>query len=238
MNAGMYAALTGNLSAQRRLDVISNNLANASTTGFKADQIQFESVLANVKNSTQGPVFSNDRYSTDYSAGSLQRTDNSFDVALEGDGFFVVNTPQGTAYTRQGNFHLGSNGRLVTADGYEVQGGGGPITVPGNGKVEIGSNGQVSVNGNAVGTISTADFAKPYALNKLGNGLFQPADPNAATTVSTAGIKQGYLETSNVKAVVEMSRLIEASRYFEICAKAVKTYDDLTARAANDLGKV
>ena len=74
MNAGMYAALTGNLSAQRRLDVISNNLANASTTGFKADQIQFESVLANVKNSTQGPVFSNDRYSTDYSAGSLQRT--------------------------------------------------------------------------------------------------------------------------------------------------------------------
>ncbi|QWV93616.1 flagellar basal-body rod protein FlgF [Geomonas oryzisoli] len=238
MNAGMYAALTGNLSAQRRLDVISNNLANASTTGFKADQIQFESVLANVKNSTQGPVFSNDRYSTDFSAGSLQRTDNALDVALEGDGFFVVNTPQGTAYTRQGSFHLSGNGRLVTADGYEVQGSGGAITVPANGKVEIGSGGQVSVNGNAVGTISTVDFAKPYALNKLGNGLFQPADPNAATTASTAGIKQGYLETSNVKAVVEMSRLIEASRYFEICAKAVKTYDDLTARAANDLGKV
>ncbi|WP_224959643.1 flagellar basal-body rod protein FlgF [Geomonas subterranea] len=238
MNAGMYAALTGNLSAQRRLDVISNNLANASTTGFKADQIQFESVLANVKNSTQGPVFSNDRYSTDFSAGSLQRTDNALDVALEGDGFFAVSTPQGTAYTRQGNFHLASNGRLVTADGYELQGGGGPITVPANGKVEIGPTGQVSVNGNTVGTISTVDFAKPYAFNKLGNGLFQPADPNAATTASTAGIKQGYLETSNVKAVVEMSRLIETSRYFEICAKAVKTYDDLTSRAANDLGKV
>ncbi|MBU5611500.1 flagellar basal-body rod protein FlgF [Geomonas azotofigens] len=238
MNAGMYAALTGNLSAQRRLDVISNNLANASTTGFKADQIQFESVLANVKNSTQGPVFSNDRYSTDFSAGALQRTDNSLDLALEGDGFFAVSTPQGTAYTRQGNFHLTGNGRLVTADGYEVQGSGGPITVPASGKVEIGSGGQVSVNGNAVGTISAVDFAKPYAMNKLGNGLFQPADPNAATTASTAGIKQGYLETSNVKAVVEMSRLIEASRYFEICAKAVKTYDDLTSRAANDLGKI
>lgn len=237
MNAGMYAALTGNLSAQRRLDVISNNLANANSTGFKADQIQFESVLANVKNSTQGPVFSNDRYSTDFTAGTLQRTDNALDVALEGDGFFTVNTPQGTAYTRQGSFHRGPDGKLVTADGYEVQGAGGSISVNA-GKVEIGPNGQVSVNGNTVGTIATVDFPKPYAMNKLGNGLFQPADPNAATTASTAGIKQGYLETSNVKAVVEMSRLIETSRYFEICAKAVKTYDDMNSRAANDLGKI
>ena len=243
MNSGMYAALTGNLSAQRRLDVISNNLANASTTGFKADRIQFESVLANVKNSTDGPIFSNDRYSTDFSAGGMQQTGNALDVALEGDGFFVVNTPQGTAYTRQGSFHRSATGRLVTADGYEVQGGGGPITVNG-GKVEIGDDGTVSVQqpgqttSTTVGTIATVDFPKPYAMEKLGNGLFRPSDPQAATVASTAGVKQGYLETSNVKAVVEMSRLIEASRYFEICAKAVKTYDDMNNRAANDLGKI
>lgn len=243
MNSGMYAALTGNLSAQRRLDVVSNNLANANTTGFKADRIQFESILANVKNSTDGPVFSNDRYSTDFSSGGLQQTGNALDVALEGDGFFVVNTPQGIAYTRQGSFHRSANGRLVTADGYEVQGSGGAITVNG-GKVEIGNDGTVSVQqagqtaATTVGTLTTVDFPKPYAMEKLGNGLFRPSDPQAATVASTAGVKQGYLETSNVKAVVEMSRLIEASRYFEICAKAVKTYDDMNNRAANDLGKI
>ena len=238
MNTGMYAALTGNLSAQRRLDVISNNLANASTTGFKADQIQFESILASVKNSTEGPVFSNDRYSTDFSSGGLQRTDNALDVALEGDGFFVGNTPQGIAYTRQGNFHRGPGGKLVTADGYEVQGGGGAITLNGGSKIEIGGNGQVSVDGNVVGNISVVDFPRPYALDKAGNGLYLPTNPQTATTASSAGVKQGYLESSNVKVVVEMARMIEASRYFEICAKAVKAYDDLNARAANDLGKV
>lgn len=243
MNSGMYAALTGNLSAQRRLDVISNNLANANTAGFKADRIQFESILANVKNSTEGPIFSNERYSTDFSSGALRQTGNALDVALEGDGFFAVNTPQGIAYTRQGSFHRGTGGRLVTADGYEVQGAGGPITVNG-GKIEIGSDGTVSVQqagqatATTVGVIAKVDFPKPYAMEKLGNGLFRPSDPQAGTVASTAGVKQGYLETSNVNAVVEMSRLIETSRYFEICAKAVKTYDDLTNRAANDLGKV
>ena len=237
MNSGMYAALTGNLSAQRRLDVISNNLANAGTTGFKADQIQFESVLANVKNPTQAPVFSNDRYSTDYSPGALQRTENPLDVALEGDGFFVVNTPQGTAYTRQGNFHRGAGGRLVTADGYEVQGNNGPIVVAG-GRIDIAGDGAVTVNGAVAGTLAKVDFPKPYALEKAGGGLFVPAGPQAAPAATATEVKQGYLESSNVKVVVEMARMIEASRYFEICTKAVKSYDDMTARAANDLGKV
>ena len=110
MNSGMYAALSGNLSALRRLEVVSNNLANASTPGFKADQLQFESVLANVKNPTsQDPALSNERFFTDFSAGGLQKSDNVLDVALDGDGFFVVNTPDGPAYTRQGNFHRGAD---------------------------------------------------------------------------------------------------------------------------------
>lgn len=238
MNSGIYAALSGNLSAQRRLDVISNNLANSSTAGFKADQIQFESVLANVKNPTQQvPVFSNDRYSTDYSPGALQRTENTLDVALEGDGFFVVNTPQGPAYTRQGNFFRGLGGRLVNADGFEVQGSGGPIAI-GGGKVEIAGNGEVVVNGATVGTLSKVDFPKPYQLTKIGGGLFVPANPQAAPAPTQASVKQGYLETSNVKVVVEMARMIETSRYFETCAKAVKSYDDMTAKAVNELGKV
>ena len=238
MNSGMYAALSGNLTATRRLDVIANNLANASTAGFKADQIQFESVLAGVKNpSAQDPALSSERYSTDFSAGALQKSDNSLDLALEGDGFFVVSTPQGPAYTRQGNFHRGAGGKLVNVDGYEVQGQGGAISVTG-GQVDIGSGGAVTVDGALSGTLSRVDFPKPYALNKAGGGLFVPADPQATPTASTAGVKQGFLESSNVKVVVEMARMIETSRYFDSCTKAIKSYDDMASKAANDLGKV
>ncbi|OGU10262.1 MAG: flagellar basal-body rod protein FlgF [Geobacteraceae bacterium GWC2_58_44] len=238
MNSGMYAALSGNLSAMRRLEVISNNLANASTPGFKGDQIQFESVLAAVNNPTQvTPVFSNEQFSTDFTQGSLQKSDNVLDLALDGDGFFVVNTPQGPAYTRQGNFHRGAGGRLVNGDGYELQGKNGPISVAG-GRIEIGAAGVVTVDGVASGTLAQVDFPKPYQLAKAGGGLFVPSNPQTATTPSAAEVKQGYLESSNVKVIVEMARMIEASRYFESCAKAVKSYDDMTAKAANELGKV
>lgn len=236
MNSGMYAALSGNLSAMRRLDVIANNLANASTTAYKADQMAFESVLAGVKNSSQEPVYSSDRFSTDFSQGTMQKTDNTLDVALEGEGFFVVNTPDGAAYTRNGNFHIGPGGKLVTGEGYEVQGSGGPINLK-SGKIDISSAGVVSVNGSAAGTLAQVDFPKPYALMKTGSGLFVPANGQAPAP-SNAQVRQGFLEGSNVKVVVEMARMIETSRYFESCARAVRSYDDLAAKAANDLGKV
>jgi flagellar basal-body rod protein FlgF len=237
MNSGMYAALSGNVSALRRLEVISNNLANANTPGFKADQLQFESVLANVKNPTQEPVFSSEKFWTDFSAGPIQKSDNVFDVALNGDGFFAVNTPQGTAYTRQGNFHRDAGGKLVTADGYEVQGQNGPLTLNGN-RIEISDNGTVTVDGAPAGRLTVVDFPKPYAFTKAGGGLFVPANPQAAATASNAEVKQGYLESSNVKVVAEMAKMIEATRYFESCAKAVKSYDDMATKAANELGKV
>jgi len=243
MNSGMYAALSGNLTALRRLEVVSNNLANASTPGFKADQLQFESVLASAQQSGaqqaggETPVLASERFYTDFAPGNLQRSDNVFDVALDGEGFFVVNTPDGPAYTRQGNFHRGPGGKLVTADGYEVQGQGGSVNVSGK-QVLIDNKGVVNVDGNAVGTLATVDFPKPYQLTKVGSGLFRPADPQAATSAATAQVKQGFLEGSNVKVMVEMSRMIEANRYFELCTKAVKNYDDLATKAVNDLGKV
>jgi flagellar basal-body rod protein FlgG len=239
MNSGVYSALSGNLTAQRRLEVLSNNLANANTVGFKADQIQFETLLATAAGTqptSETPAISTERFSTDFSQGSLQKTDNTLDVALDGDGFFAVNTPQGIAYTRQGSFHRAPGGRLVTAEGYEVQGTGN-LTINGS-QIEINGKGQITADGAQVGTLSVFDFPKPYQFNKLGGGLFQPATPQATPGPSTAEVKQGYLEGSNVKVIVEMARMIEASRYFESCAKAVKSYDDMAAKAANDLGKV
>lgn len=205
MNSGMYAALSGALSAQRRLEVISNNLANAGTPGFKADRIQFESVLARVKvPGVLEPVFSNESFSTDFSSGSLHQTDNTLDLALDGEGFFVVSTPEGTAYTRQGNFRRSGSGKLVTAEGHEVQGSNGPITLSGS-RVQVSSSGVVTVDGNTAGTISQVDFPKPYAFSKQGNGLFVPSDPRAVPTASRAGVKQGFVEGSNVNVIAEIA---------------------------------
>lgn len=244
MNSGLYAALSGNLAAMRRLDVISNNLANANTAGFKGDRLQFESVLASSKSQSQAaaspndsPVFSSEIFFTDYSPGPLKQTGNTLDVALDGDGFFVVNTPQGRAYTRQGNFRMDSAGRLVTSEGYEVQGGG-PITING-GRVDIDAKGAILVDGTPAGTLDIVDFQKPYALQKLGEGLFIPANPQETpVNVTTTTVQQGTLEGSNVNVVAEMVRMIETTRYFESCQKVVRSYDDITGKAANDLGRI
>ena len=126
----------------------------------------FESLVTNAKNLAQGanpgntPVLSGDRFYTDFSPGSLKQTGNTLDLALEGDGFFVINTPQGKAYTRQGNFQRDGNGKLVTIDGYEVLGSG-PITIE-NGKVDIDTSGNIAVNGvpvagRAAGAVDAAD---------------------------------------------------------------------------------
>jgi flagellar basal-body rod protein FlgF len=245
MNSGMYAALTGNMIAQQRLDVLTNNLANVNTAGFKRDRMVFESVLGTVKNPSQGsgsltdaPVMSGASFATDYSAGPLKQTDNTLDLALEGDGFFVVNTPQGRAYTRQGNFHLDAGNRLVNAEGYEVLANGAPVTING-GKVEIDGKGGVSVDGNQVASLEIVDFPKPYPLQKTGSVQFVPAGPGGdeQPAVNTS-IRQGFLEDSNVNPLLEMAQLIETNRYFESCVKAVQSFDNMASKAANDLGRL
>ncbi len=233
MDSGMYAALSGNLIAMKKLDVVANNLANIGTAGFKKDRIMFESLLDNAANPNQA----GDRMDTDYSAGSTRQTGNTLDLALEGDGFFVVNTPQGTAYTRQGRFHLGSNGKLLTNEGYEVQGGG-TISLPG-GKLDIDSKGRISVAGKDVATLDIVDFPKPYSLKKVGSTLFVPADEQSyPVSARNTRVQQGFLEDSNVNAIQEMAQLIETNRFFEACQKVMKSHDEMKDKAVNELGKL
>ncbi|RNC67259.1 MAG: flagellar basal-body rod protein FlgF [Desulfuromonadales bacterium] len=242
MNSGIYSALTGNIAAMKRLDVISNNLANVNTPGFKKDRMTFESMLQQVNaqpkanGGTDAPIYAETAFFTDYAQGPVKQTGNTFDLALDGDGFFVVTTPDGQkAYTRQGNFRLDSTGKLVTADGNQVGGG---ITITG-GKVEINAKGEIFVDGGQVGTLEVVDFPKPYAFQKLGSALFVPADPQVTSQpVKGEPVRQGYMEESNVSAVQEMVQMIETNRYFEMCTKVVKAYDDLTAKAANEIGKL
>lgn len=245
MNSGMFAAVSGNLAAMRRLDIISNNLANVNTSGFKKEKMSFEGLLAGAANppavpqgTTADPILQKENVYIDYSSGPVSQTGNPLDLALDGDGFFAVTTPDGTAYTRQGNFRLSADGTLVTSDGYPLMGqGGGAIRIQGN-RVEIDAKGAIAVDGTPSGTISLVDFEKPYNLTKIGSTLFVPAGQQEARQITTTQIRQGHLEGSNVESITEMVQMIETTRYFEACSKVVKGFDDVAAKAVNELGKI
>lgn len=245
MNNGMLAAISGNLVAQQRLDVLSNNLANVNTSGFKRDRLIFGNVLGSVKIPSQEtgttsaePMMAVASFATDYADGPLKQTGNTFDLALEGSGFFVINTPDGRAYTRQGNFHIDANNKLVNLDGFELMGSGGPITITG-GSVVIDSKGGVIVDGNQVASLAVVDFPKPYELEKIGNVQFKSAGSEAdEQPVKGTMVKQGYLEDSNVNPLIEMAQLIETNRYYESCVKAIQNYDNIAGKTVNEFGKL
>lgn len=245
MNSGMYAAVSGSLAAMRRLDMISNNLANINTPGFKKDNMAFEGLLAGPVSPpavpqamTADPILQKENLYIDYSAGPISQSGNPLDLSLDGDGFFAVTTPEGTAYTRQGNFRTSVDGTLVTVDGYPLQGAGGAVVRIQGSRVEIDAKGGVTVDGLQSGALSIVDFEKPYAMNKTGNALFVPTDPEAATQASKARVQQGFIEGSNVNSILEMVQMIETNRYFEACSKVIKGFDDITAKAASELGRV
>jgi len=245
MNRGMYSAVSGNIASMQMMDVITNNLANVNTSGYKKDRMVFESILNEAKNPTlpagsltDGPILAEYSVETDFSPGSVKQTGNPLDLSLDGEGFFVVNTPGGKAYTRQGNFHMDSENRVVSSEGYELQGTGGSITIKG-GKLEINSKGEVFVDGQQAGTINIVDFPKPYKLQKLGSALFVPSEENGAEQPAVGTrINQGSIEGSNVQSLLEMVTLIANTRFYEQCVKTVQSYDQMAAKAANDLGKV
>lgn len=252
MNSGMYSALSGNLAAMKRLDVIANNLANVGTSGFKQDRLAFESVLAGTQNppavppgKTADPTLLADRMVTDYGSGALVQTGNTFDLAIQGDGFFSVRTPDGTAYTRQGSFRLAVDGTLVTANGFPVLSEEGePIVIDMAGRATgarpvVDSQGNVTLDNEPTGRIAVYDFPKPYQLEKIAGTFFLPkqgAAPQLAGPMTT--VSQGTLEQSNVDSISEMVQMVEASRFFESCSKVVRAFDDMAAKAVNELARV
>ncbi len=245
MNSGMYAAVSGDMALMQRMDVITNNLANINTVGFKKDRMTFSTMLDSVKNPTRSvgtltsaPVLNDFNVETDFSAGALKNTGNPLDLALDGKGFFVVDTPQGKAYTRQGNFHLDAGGRVITADGFAVQGNSGPITIKG-GNVMINEKGEVSVDGQQVATLKVVDFPQPYRLEKIGGAMFVPAGQNMVEQPATGTlVRQETLEDSNVQPLLEMASLIESTRFYESSVKTIQSFDEMANKAANDLGRV
>ncbi len=249
MSGGIYMSAAGAMAYEKRMQVISNNLANINTSGFKKDKGHFliidspDSIKEDLEKKSistgkqQPPLWLQFETITDFSAGPMKHTGNPFDLALEGDGFFCIKTEQGTQYTRNGNFSLDQDGMLVTMDGLPVLGEGGPINIEGD-TFTVGVKGNISVDGNLVDTIKIVGFEKPDALEKTENSLFAIADKNEVESkAENTGVSQGFIELSNVNAIRMMTEMIEVLRGYESYQKAIKTADEANAKAINDVGR-
>lgn len=243
MDRGIYAAASGGLLNTTRLDVIANNLANLNTVGFKAQRLaarqqQFSETLAsslpNISAQAQGdftqtPAVMQDGIYTDFSPGPISETGNPLHVALsKPNQFFVVTTPQGEAYTRAGNFSLNAEGTLVTADGLEVQGDGGAITLP-PGEVSITSNGSVVVNKEVVARLRVAEIEDTKQLQRIEGVRFILRNAQANTV--PAEVVPRSIEMANINPVQAMVDMINANRAFEAYSKSARTIDDLNTEA-------
>jgi flagellar basal-body rod protein FlgG len=230
-----------------RLEMLANNVANINTVGYKGEKAVFrvpEETAPEEETppedrmqplSPYAPPFST---MVDFSPGAIQQTGNPLDVALDGEGFFNIQTPDGVQYTRQGSFTLDSDGVLVTQDGYPVLGEGGEITIE-NGRVEIDATGGVFVDGDEVGRLEVTGFTDNGSLEKAGNGRFVATDPAlVGDRPENTTLEQGYLESANVNPVRAMTEMIETSRAFEAYQKVIHSADEATEKSINSVGRV
>ena len=235
-------AASGMRSRMESLELLANNVANASTGGYKADREFYSLYLApEAQDSEAAPLMPViDRPWIDLSQGVVHDTGNPLDLALTGKGFFAVNGPGGPLYTRNGSFSLASDGRLVTTDGYAVRGADGqPLVLQGTRNVEISADGTVQQDGNVIGKLEIADFSSTAGLAKQGNNYFRVADPSqAAAAASDAAVGQGKLESSNTGSAEAAVRLVSVMRQFEMLQKAVTLGAEMNRHAVEEVAKV
>lgn len=257
MVKGLYTGYTGLLNEQNRMDILTNNLANASTTGFKKEGTtsqSFDAVLAyKIKDASEIPniprnigintpgVKIGENY-TDYSQGSFRLTNNPYDVALGEEGFFAIEftNKQGqvsTKYTRDGSFTLNKDGFMVTKDGDYVLGTNGRIKLDPNKESLIDKSGNIYQNDVLAAKMRVDDFADYNYLEHYGENMYQPVE-GATLQASNATVFSGTLEASNVQTVSEMVQMITVTRAYETNQKIVQAHDSTLEIAANQLGKL
>jgi flagellar basal-body rod protein FlgF len=250
MDRGTYAAASAGFANLMRLQVVSNNLANMNTAGFKREFIiteeqSFDKTLA-AQQATQDPYAKGDhdrvngtvsvKSVTDFSPGAIKNTGSNLDVALQNEkDFFVVAGPQGSLYTRAGSFSIDSAGNLVTADGLAVQGDGGAINIPEGGAVRITDAGEVFAGNQALGRLQVARFEDPSTLTRVGNTRFEAQ--GAAPELVPAEVVPNSLEMANVSVVSNIVELMTTSRGFESYVKVAQSVDELNKAAINDIGR-
>ena len=250
MVKGLYTAYSGLTVQQKRLDVVSNNLANATTTGYKKEGLttqSFKDVYGiKVKDETVGYINQNigtlnlgakvGESFRSWDQGSLKNTESSYDFALAGDGFFSISFTNkagetSTLYTRDGSFQMNSEGYLVTKDGDYVLGeSGDPIVLPTDiSKLTVDSTGRIYADGQYVDTFGIVDFEDYDYIEAYGENLYRAVD-GATFKDSTASVNQGYLETSNINVVSEMVDMINIAREFESNQKIVNSIDEMLGK--------
>ena len=244
MDNSLLVSLSQQLAAYRAMGVIANNLANASTPGFKREAAKFEEYIAQMRpgegqTGMQSVSFVKDAgILRDTSQGNIQRTGATYDLAIAGKGYFAVQTPQGLRYTRDGHFSLDANGQIVTSDGHALQGDGGAITItPDDGAIQIAHDGTLSGKTGQLAKIRIVDFADAATTMKKEGGNLYFTDQPAIVPTGTS-LRQGMLESSNVQPVIEISRMIEVMRAYEATATLSKSHEDLKRQAIEKLGRM
>ncbi len=262
MHEGIFIAASAAYKQERVLAVITNNLANVNNTGFKRDGLVFKEILspfeddlnldaareillsAELANPPTSYVGITEFY-TDHGAGPQTQTGNSLDLAIEGEGFFVVQTNAGIRYTRNGIFRLDQDGHIVNQEGAQLlDKNKKPIKLDSrNGQISIDSSGDVFVGRGLANTpsgkIHLVKFADPSLLQKKGSAMYSwTGGPNGEQTIENPNIRQGFLEGSNVNAVQDMSRLMMSVRAFETYQKIIQTIDSADERSVNNIGRV
>lgn len=221
----MTRPVQGGLRQERKLDVVSNHLANADTAGFKRDILSFSETLHSL-------------VTTDLTQGPITKTDNPLDLALSDEGFFKIETPQGVRYTRDGSFTLDNEGFLVTQNGHAVLSGGAPVQLNGD-NIYISETGMINVDNEEVGPIDIVSFEDKRNLYKDGSNLYlYKGDAGDETQPANIAVVQGGLELSNVNPVMEMTSMIQVSRTYETYEKMLRTFDEVDGLAVNSVGVV
>ena len=238
MQNGLYVALSSQIALEKRLNTIADNVANASTIGFRATGVKFEDVVSGINDKALSFVTSGDTYISDTN-GPLRETGNPFDFAIKGDAWFGIETPAGTVMTRDGRFTLTENGELVTIEGYPVlDAGGAPIQLdPRNGPPRAGADGSLRQGDNLVGALGLFNFDPGPNFVRFGNSGIVPAgEPEPVVDRLDAGVVQGFLEESNVNPVLEITRLIMVQRAFENGAAMIRDTESSYDEAIKTLG--
>lgn len=243
MDSGFYASFTGLAARMQALDVLANNIANVNTTGFKGQHEFYREVVASLNPSISVLNRAINDYgvlggsSVDLSQGNFETTGNSLDAAIEGPGFFVAQTSQGTDLTRNGAFQLNAKRQLTTADGSLVLGEQGPISIP-SGKISIGPDGTISVDGAIAGRLKIVELQAGTEPEELGGSYFS-APANAQGPAVASAVREGSLETANVNAVAGTVNLIGLQRQAELLQRALAVFDsDFNKTAVTQLPQV
>jgi flagellar basal-body rod protein FlgF len=249
MQNALYVGLSRQIALHREMDVIANNLANMDTNGFKADGVTFEEFLSsNARVNRSSPAdqrvsFVRESGSiTDFSQGTLQQTGGALDLAIRGEGYFVVDTPQGERYTRNGSFTLNDKGELVNQQGYRVRGQNGPLQFDQQDhSITFAREGTITAitgNQNQVierGKLRLVRFDNQNALVREGNGLYGAGGQAPQNVKETTSLTQGALEKSNVNPIIEMSRMLEVMRAYQSLSNMMTKADDLRKTAIDKL---